>query len=78
MASSGLNMLSGYGSDEENSEPEEVRSSPVKPKLPLPNAIKNLFDKETKELNPGINLLLYLNITLICNIQKHLNFKRIA
>ncbi len=52
MSSSGLNMLSGYGSDEENSEPEEVRS-PVKPKLPLPNAIKNLFDKETKELNPG-------------------------
>ncbi len=57
MASSGLNMLSGYGSDEENSEPEEGKS-PVKPKLPLPNAIKNLFDKETKELNPGVYLTL--------------------
>jgi hypothetical protein len=54
MASSALNLLCSYESDEEDfgSDKEEL----VEKKqnlLPLPNEIKTLFDKQEKELCPG-------------------------
>ena len=59
MASSGLDLLCSYESDEEDSGSEkedliEDLKSPKKLKLlPLPNEIKTLFDKEEKQLCPG-------------------------
>ena len=61
MASSGLNLLSNYDSDNDDSENDVSNHAKVilnqvstKPKLlPLPNEIKGLFEKESKDLCPG-------------------------
>ena len=54
MASLGLNLLSNYDSESDEEEDMKiVQDEPMAAKLPLPNEIKNLFDKETKELLPG-------------------------
>ena len=55
MASLGLNLLSNYDSESEEEEEDKkiVQDEPMAARLPLPNEIKNLFDKETKELLPG-------------------------
>ena len=53
MASLGLNLLSNYDSESEEEDLKIVQDEPMAAKLPLPNEIKNLFDKETKELLPG-------------------------
>jgi hypothetical protein len=45
---SGLGLLCDYDSSSEESEGEPP------PKLPLPAAVKNLYEKEAKELCPGI------------------------
>ena len=55
MASSGLDLLCSYESDEDNSgsEKEDLKSPKKQTLLPLPNEIKTLFDKEDKQLCPG-------------------------
>ena len=53
MALSGLNLLSNYESESDEEEESKIVEHEPAAKLPLPNEIKNLFDKETKELLPG-------------------------
>lgn len=64
MATCGLSLLAGYDSDSEedkkpgpgDDKPQIVPEVPTKPRLPLPGEIKALFEKETKELCPGMEL----------------------
>jgi hypothetical protein len=73
MTSLGLNLLSNYDSESEEEEILNVVQNEPVAKLPLPNEIKNLFDKETKELLPGfkINVFSNRNLSLLLFIKFH-------
>jgi hypothetical protein len=68
MTSSGLNLLSCYASDsesEDSKDQEEIKTIsedqtlPKAALLPLPTQIKSLFERETKELCPGLLNYIY-------------------